>query len=91
MPMLTACIVIAPSLLLVSSGVLCGVDAATSKASISSHARSVVLHAEARKTIKCVLKEVKLPSDADAAHPKPQHKDEETKHKDKKMKLNNNK
>lgn len=90
----------------INLGVLAGIDPATSKASISSHARSVVLHAEARKTMKCVLKEVKLvttttskeeqntnttKNEGAAHHPKPTHNDHETKHKDKKMKLNNNK
>jgi hypothetical protein len=58
----------------INLGVMCGVDAATSKASISAHARSVLLHAEARKTIKCVLKEVKAPVETTATaggHAKP--------------------
>ena len=59
----------------INLGVMCGVDAATSKASISAYARSVLLHAEARKTIKCVLKEVKPPAETTAAaaggHAKP--------------------
>jgi hypothetical protein len=70
---------------------LCGIDGATAKATISAHARSVLLHAEARKTIKCVLKEVTL-VDADAltgkaAHPKPTNKEEESARK--KIRLNN--
>jgi len=36
-----------------------GLDAATAKATLSAHTRSVLLHAEARKTVKCVLREMK--------------------------------
>ena len=69
---------------------MCGVDGAISKASISAHARSVLLHAEARKTVKCVLREVKpdAAADAKAARQRPSHNNDAdaNKHKDKKFK-----
>jgi hypothetical protein len=72
------------------SGIMCGVDGAISKASISAHARSVLLHAEARKTVKCVLREVKpdAAADAKAARQRPSHNNDAdaNKHKDKKFK-----
>lgn len=86
----------------INLGVLCGIEPPLSKASVSAHARAVLLHAEARKTMKCVLREIKLdatePASAASAsgasaggvHPKPKMTDEETKHKDKRAKLNNN-
>lgn len=49
------------------SAVMCGVDAAVAKASISANARAVLLHAEARKTIKCVIREIKAPTSQTAA------------------------
>jgi hypothetical protein len=51
----------------VNLAVMCGIDAATAKATISAHARAVLLHAEARKTMKCVLREVKLQTEPTAA------------------------
>jgi hypothetical protein len=88
----------------INLGVLCGIDPALAKASITSHARAVLLHAEARKTMKCVLREVKLDTSPTvgggaaatkgggatlaATHPKPNQTDEETQHKDKRAKLN---
>jgi ribosomal protein L12E/L44/L45/RPP1/RPP2 len=54
----------------------------------------VLLHAEARKTIKCVLREVKrdepptAAAGSKAAHPKPAHKDEDAQ-KAQKQKTNN--
>ena len=67
---------------------MCGVDGAISKASISAHARSVLLHAEARMTVKCVLREVKPDAAADAKRQRPSHNNdaEANKHKDKKFK-----
>ena len=85
----------------INLAVLAGVDPPAAKQSIAAHGRSVLLHAEARKTMKCVLREVKLDEPTAAAssssasssqhHPKPLHKDEDTKHKDKRAKFNNNK
>lgn len=73
------------------SAVLCGIDAATSKASISAHARSVLLHAEARKTLKCVLREVPTTATAAASnHPRPATANDDTKHRDKKAKTSPN-
>ncbi len=43
----------------VSLALLCGADPAVAKAALSAHAHAVLLHAEARKTMKCVLREIK--------------------------------
>jgi hypothetical protein len=51
----------------INLAVMLGIEASVAKATVSAHARAVLLHAEARKTIKCVLREVKLD-----AEPQPQ-------------------
>jgi len=44
----------------INLAILCGIEGATSKASVSAHTRAVLLHGEGRKSMKCVLREVSL-------------------------------
>jgi len=56
----------------INLAVMLGIEASVAKATVSAHARAVLLHAEARKTIKCVLREVKLDADSQQQQQQPQ-------------------
>jgi ribonuclease P/MRP protein subunit RPP1 len=56
----------------INLAVMLGIEASVAKATVSAHARAVLLHAEARKTIKCVLREVKLDAEPQQQQQQPQ-------------------